>query len=71
MEHLPDSLPRKHSEVSEQGPKGASAQELIQSWLSFPVRSVLGPGVFPFGGPSTRPVRRGLGRLTVGGRSST
>ena len=45
----------------------ASTQELIQSWLSFSVRSVLGPGVFPFGGESTGPVRRGRGRLTVGG----
>ena len=32
--------------------KGASTQELIQSWLSFSVRSVLGHGVFHSG--STR-----------------
>ena len=31
MEHLPDSLARKHSEGSERGLKGAFAQEL--SWL--------------------------------------
>ena len=30
--------------------KGASTQELIQSWLSFSVRSVLGPRVIPSGG---------------------
>ena len=34
--------------------KGASTPELIQSWLSFSVRSVLGPGVFPLGRRLTR-----------------
>ena len=33
--------------------KRASTQELFQSWLLFSVRSVLGPGVFTFGGPLT------------------
>ena len=38
-------------------------QELIQSWLSFCV-------FFLSGAPATTPVRRGLGRLTLRGRSS-
>ena len=46
MEHRPDSPARKVSEVSERGQKVASTQELIQSWLSFSMRSFLGPGVF-------------------------
>ena len=46
----PSSVPGKR-EICE---KWASTQELIQSWLSFSVRSVLGPGVFSFREPLNR-----------------
>ena len=52
VEHRPDSQARKYQKSVNGIKKRAATQELIQSWLSFSVLSVLGPGFFPFG--STR-----------------